>query len=118
MDLFNRKKVEKLEKQLELLNHDLQKEKNDNDTLKDILKNSKCSSLLLEENKKLIDWIEKILSEFGTMDVRSKERVQIPIYKVEKEFPYKAMDLGTETIRFSEKTIIIPEIVLRKIGMF
>ena len=40
MDLFNKRKVEKLEQQLELLNHDLQKEKNDNDTLKDILRNS------------------------------------------------------------------------------
>lgn len=114
MDLFNKRKVEKLEQQLELLNHDLQKEKNDNDTLKDILRNSNCSSLLLEENKKLIDWIEKILTEFGTMDVRSRERVQIPIYKIEKEYPYKMMNPNTEMLRVKEKTIIIPEITLIK----
>lgn len=114
MDLFNRRKVEKLEQQLELLKVDLQKEKNNNDTLKEVLKNSNCSSLLLEENQKLIDWIEKILSDFGTVDVGSKERLRIPIYKVEKEYPYKMMDPYTETIRTSEKTIIIPEITLTK----
>lgn len=114
MDLFNRKKVEKLEQQLELLKSDLQKEKNNNDTLKDILRNFNCSSLLLEENRKLIDWIEKILTEFGTIDVRSKGRIQIPIYQVEKEYPYKMMDPNTEMLRVKEKTIIIPEIVLIK----
>lgn len=40
----------------------------------------KYDDYLKEENKKLIEWIQKILQEFGTSQVNDR-KISIPIYK-------------------------------------
>lgn len=81
MDLFNRKKVESLEQEIISLKGDILKYKNNCETYKEIFKNTNCSTLLIEENKKLIIWIEKILSEFGTVNVYERKTIHIPVIK-------------------------------------
>lgn len=63
-----------------------------------------------EETQKLVEWIYKILKEFGTCDVRN-DHVQIPIYRRE-ETAY------TEDFGFVNKKeyIEIPSITLIKMG--
>ena len=61
---------------------------------------------LKQENKKLIEWIQKILEEFGTLDVKNRERVKIPIMK------YKYNHYGDNNFKMTTRTIIIPEIVI------
>lgn len=60
------------------------------------------------ENTKLVDWIFKILQEFGTMEVK-EQYIKIPIIK---EQPYKAYNnLSTEEY----EQITIPTITFVKI---
>lgn len=111
MDLFNRKKVQKLEAKIASLKQDIIKEQNNCVTLKEILKNTNCSSLLLEENQKLIEWINKILEEFGTIVVYERRSVYIPIYKKEEINPFTS---DIELRESKVKTIVIPEIVIQE----
>ena len=67
----------------------------------------KYDDYLKEENKKMIDWVQRILKEFGTCEVQEK-RITIPIMK-HKDFIY-----GDDNIQFKTETIIIPEIVISK----
>lgn len=59
------------------------------------------------ENRKMIEWVQKILKEFGTYDVNQRS-VQIPIMK-RKEVYY-----GDNNARMKSETIIIPEIIINK----
>ena len=104
MDLFNKKKIKEQEKLIkDLTSHaEFLASKIESETgFKEYLEN---------ENKKLLEWIESILKEFGTFNVRER-RVNIPIYKntVEVE-PYDAETVGT----IKEAVIVIPEIVIHK----
>lgn len=56
----------------------------------------------------MIEWVQKILQEFGTYEVRERQSVQIPIMK-HKDFMY-----GDNNVRMTSKTIIIPEIIINK----
>ncbi len=67
-----------------------------------------CNKYLQQENKKMIDWVQKILQEFGTYKVRERKSVQIPIMK-HKDFMY-----GDNNMRMTSETIIIPEIIIHK----
>lgn len=67
----------------------------------------KYDDYLKEENKKMIDWVQKILKEFGTQEV-GERKIQIPIMK-HKDFIY-----GDDNMRYKTETIIIPEIVISK----
>lgn len=67
----------------------------------------KYDDYLKEENKKMIDWVQKILKEFGTQEV-GERKIQIPIMK-HKDFMY-----GNENMRYKTETIIIPEIIISK----
>jgi hypothetical protein len=68
----------------------------------------KYDDYLKEENRKMITWIKQILKEFGTMEVRNRDRIQIPIMK-RKEVYY-----GDNNFRAPAETIIIPEIIISK----
>ena len=67
----------------------------------------KYDEYLKEENKKMIDWVQKILKEFGTQEV-AERKIQIPIMR-HKDFMY-----GDDNIRYTTETIIIPEIIIYK----
>lgn len=109
-DIFNNKKVEKLENEIATLKMEIIAKENENITFREILRNSKCSSLLLEENKKLIEWIHEILEQFGTVSVYDRRRFNIPIYrKLEPDY----FDSNCELQRTKIETIIIPEIVIK-----
>lgn len=68
----------------------------------------KYDDYLKEENKKLIDWVQKILKEFGTTEVYER-KVAIPIMK------RKNVYYGEDNMRMRTETIIIPEIAISKI---
>ena len=111
MDLFNKKKVERLEEEIVCLKRDKERLTNEINTLKDILKNQNCSSLVLEENKRLIDWIEKILSAFGTFDVYERQSIKIPIYS---HRAYSCSPNGEIHNQCRREVTIIPELVIEK----
>lgn len=66
----------------------------------------------MEENQKLIKWIMNILDTFGTMEVRNRNSIQIPVYK---EKPYRTYDSNYMGISVKER-ITIPSITLIKMG--
>lgn len=68
----------------------------------------KDSKIILEQNNKLIEWIYKILNIFGTMEIKHRHSIQIPIYTNDSKTIY------FEDKILTEETIIIPEIILRK----
>lgn len=39
------------------------------------------NDILIEENKKLIEWINKIINEVGIYEVKDRKSITIPIYK-------------------------------------
>ena len=71
----------------------------------------KIINVQLTENQKMVEWIYKILKEFGTCDVR-EQHIQIPIMK---EINYKAYNEGFDFINREER-ITIPTITLVKMG--
>lgn len=82
MDIFRKKKVKKLLDELEDTNNMLIQERSKNKKLQESANNfERISTQALEENQILIEWIRKILDTFGTMEVRNRMNVQIPIYK-------------------------------------
>lgn len=76
--------------------------------IEDLQNQIRYGDYLKEQNSKLIEWCNKILMEFGTFDVRTRERITIPIMK--QEVSYNC----TENFRVNTETIVIPEIVLQK----
>lgn len=111
MDLFNKKKIKKLKKQIKNLETIIRNNEAYTSSLeKKIAKKDNCQSYLMSENEKLIEWIKSILKEFGTLNV-GERRVQIPIYKNEAE--RYDMDMGTSPVgTMGEEIIVIPEIVI------
>lgn len=67
----------------------------------------KYDEYLKEENRKMIDWVQKILKEFGTCEV-GERKVQIPIMR-KKDFMY-----SDNNMRMTSENIIIPEIIIHK----
>lgn len=72
----------------------------------------KISSQTMEENQKLIKWIETIIDTVGVMEVREKRQVQIPVY-IDKSI--RAYDSNYQGI-FERERITIPEITIIKMG--
>ena len=90
MDIFRKKKIRKLLNELEDVNNILIQERCKTKKLQERINNlEKISTQTLEENQILIEWIRKILNTFGTMEVKSRMNVQIPIYEHKI---YKASD--------------------------
>ena len=111
MDLFNKKEIKELKKQINNLETIIRNNEAYTSSLeKKLQRKDNCQSYLMSENKKLIEWIKSILKEFGTLNVRER-RVQIPIYKNEA----KRCDMGMDTSpvgTIEEEIIVIPEIVI------
>lgn len=113
MDMFNKKKVKELEQIIYRLNHEIEGyQKNERHWNSQIDGLEKISSNLTEENQKLIKWIMNILDTFGTMEIRDRERVSIPIYHDKN---YRAYDNNFMGICERER-ITIPEITIVKMG--
>lgn len=111
MDIFNKKKIKKLENTIFSLQQDLITEKNINATYKEILRNSNCSTLLLEENKQLIEWIKSVLETFGTMEVHDRIPFHIPVYRKVKFNPFEQNE---ELRKTTTETIVIPSIIIHE----
>lgn len=71
-------------------------------------------SKIVDSNEKLIDWVRKILENFGTVDMTGKtQNISIPIYREYRQNIYKACDeIKTEV---TEELIIIPEIHFKNV---
>lgn len=113
MDLFNKKKIKKLEKEIYSLNNEIEKyEKNERNWDMKIDKLENISSKTMEENQKLIKWIMTILDTVGTLEVREKGDFKIPIYQNKN---YRAYDNNYMGI-YEKERITIPEITIIKMG--
>lgn len=112
-DLFNRKKLKRLEEKNTKLIEENEEINNYANALLEALKEKNSTSgayMLLESNKCLIEWIEKILENFGTMNVNDSH-VSIPILK--REFSvYKGVDTLFDEV--SVERIVIPAITIEK----
>ena len=120
MDLFNRKKVKELENkviELEKQNYSLAEDidgyvRNERHWNSQIDGLEKISSQTMEENQKLIKWIETILNTVGVMEVHEKTQIQIPVYIERHHRPYDSTYMGI----FERERITIPEITIVKMG--
>ena len=107
MNLFNSKKIKELQKELEVKENLIKELKSRNDFLEKTYKNiSHNSEMICEENKKLIQWIEKIIEAFDVFEVPNRDRVQIPYF-----------DDINKVGRIKQETIVIPEIIINKSKM-
>ena len=72
----------------------------------------KDNNMLMTSNKKLTDWINKMINEVGIYEVNDRHSVQIPIYREERRAIFGNMDdVMKEMPNFiNSETIIIPEI--------
>ena len=113
MDIFNKRKLEEADKKLKRMSN-LIDEKNSeiNRQNNSITRLENSNSKLIYENQKLIDWVIKILDTVGTMEVREKTQIKIPVM-IEKE--YRAYDSNYTGI-FERERITIPEITIVKMG--
>ncbi len=75
---------------------------------------NKSMNNLITENKKLIDWITKILDTFGTMDVRERKSVKIPVYKNVEWNKYNIHYLGNYEERLEIPAITIVKMRLKE----
>lgn len=111
MDLFNKKKIRKLEQEISQLNNEIEKyQKNERNWDMKIDKLEDISSRTMEENQKLIKWIMTILDTVGTLEVREKVDFKIPIYQNKN---YRAYDNNYMGI-YERERITIPEITIIK----
>lgn len=67
---------------------------------------------LITENIKLINWIMNILDTVGTMEVREKTQIKIPVYMHKEYRAYETNYMGV----FEKERITIPEITIVKMG--
>lgn len=113
MDLFNKKKIKKLEQEIYSLNNEIEGYiKNERNWSKQIDGLEKISSQTMEQNQKLIKWIETIIDTVGVMEVREKRQIQIPVYIDKGIGNYDSSYMGI----FERERITIPEITIVKMG--
>lgn len=120
MDIFNKKKVKELENQIRILEsaninlkNEISRYKNkETDWNNKIDRFEYISSQTMEENQKLIKWIMTILDTVGTMEVREKAQIEIPVYT---EKTYNAYDVNYLGI-YERERITIPEITIVRMG--
>ena len=113
MDLFNKKKIKRLEREISQLNNEIEKyQKNERNWDMKIDKLEDISSRTMEENQKLIKWIMTILDTVGVMEVREKRQIQIPVYIDKSIRAYDSNYMGI----FEKERITIPEITIVKMG--
>ena len=91
--------------------NDINDEKTELKLRYDCLKSDRVNTeTLLKQNNKLIDWIEKILKEFGTINVSTNNPVRIPMIS-SKESGYIASSWSSS---YKEEYIVIPQIEIVK----
>lgn len=113
MDLFNKKKIKRLEQEIYSLNNEIEGYiKNERNWSKQIDGLEKISSQTMEQNQKLIKWIETIIDTVGVMEVREKRQIQIPVYIDKGIGNYDSNYMGI----FERERITIPEITIVKMG--
>ena len=110
LDIFNKKKIKRLYQELEDCQNKLITARVEVKVLKKELDNShQNTDQLLEENKKLIEWIKGILEVTHVCDTNNTlDMVTIPIVKREKDVnyygsvePFHQEDIIIPTIRFT-----------------
>jgi CYTH domain-containing protein len=108
-DIFNKRKVEKLERELRLVREEFERDRGAKIELQKEMERFRESTInqLIEENQKLVDWIEKILEVAQICKTNEGlQMVNIPIQE-EKINPYNPKwELTSE----QRKEIIIPSI--------
>ena len=113
MDILNKNKVKKLEQEVYSLNSEIKKyQENERHWNSQIDGLEKISSQTIEQNQKLIKWIETILDTVGVMEVRGKRQIQIPVYIDKGIGNYDSNYMGI----FERERITIPEITIVKMG--
>ena len=91
--------------------NDINDEKTELKLRYDCLKSDRVNTeTVLKQNNKLIDWIERILKEFGTINVSTNNPVRIPIIS-SKESAYMASSWPSS---YKEEYIVIPQIEIVK----
>lgn len=91
--------------------NDINDEKTELKLRYDCLKSDRVNTeIVLKQNNKLINWIEKILKEFGTINVSTNNPVRIPIIS-SKESAYMASSWPSS---YKEEYIVIPQIEIVK----
>ena len=91
--------------------NDINDEKTELKLRYDCLKSDRVNTeTVLKQNNKLIDWIEKILKEFGTINVSTNNPVRIPIIS-SKGSAYMASSWPSS---YKEEYIVIPQIEIVK----
>lgn len=117
IDLFNKRKVKSLQSQLNYNKNYIEKLNGELAAYKKLYK-EKCENEnktidnLSKENQKLIDWIYKILNEYGQLSTFKNHSVMIPYYKDEE-----ICSFGIDTNEFKhqiKETIVIPELIITK----
>ena len=117
MDLFNKKKLIEAEKEKDYYEKlCTAKNKTINDLQKDKSELNVTLNNLISENKKLLEWINKILQTFGTVDVH-QPTVHIPIYKNNIE-PVFLHNEGKYLTGGKIDTVVIPQIVISKFEQY
>lgn len=108
LDLIEGYKEKNNEKQNKI--YDLQIEKSSLENRINILENNNIA--LLENNHKLIDWIEKIINEVGCYEVRENNIIRIPVYKNE------SVMFGEDNYLkgMTKKEIVLPQVVYTQIS--
>ena len=91
--------------------NDINDEKTELKLRYDCLKSDRVNTeTVLKQNNKLIDWIERILKEFGTINVSTNNPVKIPIIS-SKESAYMTSIWPSS---YKEEYIVIPQIEIIK----
>ena len=104
-------KYEEEKKELIRQLNDINDEKTELKLRYDCLKSDRVNTeTVLEQNNKLIDWIERILKEFGTISVSTNNPVRIPIIS-SRESAYMASSWPSS---YKEEYIVIPQIEIVK----
>lgn len=110
-DIFNKQKLQDAEreknryKELYIQNSNII-----NSLQKECYNLNKNNVELIENNTKLVEWVYKILDNFGTCDFQRGKFFRIPVHrKAEKNF----QDGFSKS--YIEETIIVPEIIISKI---
>lgn len=107
-----KKRIEKLEREVRIVREEFERDRGELLAYKNIKSNDKLLAQSMEENQKLINWIMNILDTFGTMEVKDRRHIQIPIMKEKRITNYNIDYYMTNT----KEIITIPEITLIKMG--
>lgn len=113
LDLFNKKKIKKLEQENYELHSDIEGYiKNERIWSKQIDNLEKALTNTMQENQRLLDWVMNILKEFGTVEIGDRQHIEIPIHKQNICSVYDRNYMGV----FEKERIEIPSITIVKMG--